>query len=58
MEQYLEGEEPDLDTIKRLHPQGHDRPRLLPDLLRLSFKNKGIQLVLDAVVDYLPARPR
>jgi len=54
MEKYLEGEEPDIDTIKRLIRKGTIQLDFFPTFCGSSFKNKGVQLVLDAVVDYLP----
>ena len=54
MEQYLEGEEPDLDTLKRCIRKGTKNLDFFPTYCGSSFKNKGVQLVLDAVVDYLP----
>jgi len=54
MEQYLEGEEPDLDTLKRCIRKGTIDLAFFPTYCGSSFKNKGVQLVLDAVVDYLP----
>lgn len=54
MEKYLEGEEPDIDTIKRLIRKGTIKLDFFPTYCGSSFKNKGVQLVLDAVVDYLP----
>ena len=54
MEQYLEGEEPDLDTLKRCIREGTKNLAFFPTYCGSSFKNKGVQLVLDAVVDYLP----
>ncbi|MEO0422246.1 MAG: elongation factor G [Pseudomonadota bacterium] len=52
---YLEGEEPDLDTLKRCIRQGTINLDFFPTYCGSSFKNKGVQLVLDAVVDYLPS---
>jgi elongation factor G len=54
MEKYLEGEEPDVDTLKRLIRKGTINLDFFPTYCGSSFKNKGVQLVLDAVVDYLP----
>ena len=54
MEQYLEGEEPDIDAIKRCIRKGTRDMTFFPTYCGSSFKNKGVQLVLDAVVDYLP----
>ena len=54
MEKYLEGEEPDIDTIKRCIRQGTINLDFFPTYCGSSFKNKGVQLVLDAVVDFLP----
>jgi elongation factor G len=55
MEKYLEGEEPDMDTIKRCIRKGTINLDFFPTYCGSSFKNKGVQLVLDAVVDYLPS---
>lgn len=54
MEQYLEGEEPDIDTLKRCIRKGTNELAFFPTYCGSSFKNKGVQLVLDAVIDYLP----
>ncbi|MEL6855372.1 MAG: elongation factor G, partial [Cyanobacteria bacterium J06607_13] len=54
MEQYLEGNEPDIDTIKRCIRKGTRELAFFPTYCGSSFKNKGVQNVLDAVVDYLP----
>ncbi len=54
MEKYLEGEEPDIDTLKRCIRKGTIALDFFPTYCGSSFKNKGVQLVLDAVVDYLP----
>ena len=55
MEQYLEGEEPDIETIKRCIRTGTIKLDFFPTYCGSSFKNKGVQLVLDGVVDYLPS---
>ena len=54
MESYLEGEEIDLATIKRCIRKGTIARDLFPTYGGSAFKNKGVQLVLDAVVDFLP----
>ena len=54
MEKYLEGVEPDIDTIKACIRKGTINLSFFPTYAGSSFKNKGVQLVLDAVVDYLP----
>ena len=54
MEQYLEGEEPDIESLKRCIRKGTRELAFFPTYCGSSFKNKGVQLVLDAVVDYLP----
>ena len=55
MEAYLEGEEPDVATIKRLIRKGTLRQAFVPVLCGSAFKNKGVQPLLDAVVDYMPS---
>ncbi len=54
MERYLEGEEPSIDALKRCIRKGTIALDFFPTYCGSAFKNKGIQLVLDAVVDYLP----
>ncbi|MEM8502160.1 MAG: elongation factor G [Cyanobacteria bacterium P01_D01_bin.1] len=54
MEAYLEGTEPDIDTLKRCIRKGTRELAFFPTFCGSSFKNKGVQNVLDAVVDYLP----
>ncbi|MDJ0778558.1 MAG: elongation factor G [Gammaproteobacteria bacterium] len=51
---YLEGEEPEIDDIKACIRKGTIALDFFPTYCGSAFKNKGIQLVLDAVVDYLP----
>ncbi|WP_455212652.1 elongation factor G [Kaarinaea lacus] len=55
MEKYLEGEEPDVDTLKRCIRKGTINLDFFPTFCGSAFKNKGVQLVLDGVVDYLPS---
>src|SRR5204862_284618 len=52
---FFEGEEPDADTIKRLIRKGTLNFSFVPVLCGSAFKNKGVQPLLDAVVDYLPS---
>ncbi len=54
MTKYLEGEEPDIETLKRCIRTGTIKLDFFPTFCGSSFKNKGVQLVLDGVVDYLP----
>jgi elongation factor G len=54
MEAYLEGNEPDIDTIKRCIRKGTIALDFFPTFCGSSFKNKGVQNVLNGVVDYLP----
>ena len=55
MEAYLDGNEPDVPTLKRLIRKGTLAQAFVPVLCGSSFKNKGVQALLDAVVDYLPS---
>ncbi len=52
---YLEGEEPSIEDIKRCIRKGTLELAFFPTYCGSAFKNKGMQLLLDAVVDYLPA---
>ncbi|WP_107667881.1 elongation factor G [Cyanothece sp. BG0011] len=54
MEKYLEGEEITIDEIKACIRKGTRELAFFPTYCGSSFKNKGVQLVLDAVIDYLP----
>lgn len=55
MEAYLEGEEPSLQDIKRCIRKGTINLDFFPTYCGSAFKNKGVQVLLDAVVDYLPS---
>ncbi len=55
MEAYLEGNEPDTATLKALIRKGTLAFAFVPVLCGSAFKNKGVQPLLDAVVDYLPS---
>ncbi|MCV2884552.1 elongation factor G [Aestuariibacter sp. AA17] len=52
---YMDGEEPSLEDIKRCIRKGTRDLAFFPTFCGSAFKNKGVQLVLDAVVDYLPS---
>lgn len=55
MEAYLDGNEPDEETLKRCIRLGTCNLKFVPVLTGTAFKNKGVQTLLDAVVDFLPA---
>ena len=55
LEAYLEGTEPDAETLKRCIRLGTIGGKFVPVLNGSAFKNKGVQPLLDAVIDYLPA---
>ena len=55
LEAYMEGEEPTIDQIKECIRKGTRELAFFPTYCGSAFKNKGIQLILDAVVDYLPS---
>ncbi|AUI86832.1 translation elongation factor G [Vibrio azureus] len=55
MEAYMEGEEPTVEQLKACIRKGTRELAFFPTFCGSAFKNKGVQLVLDAVVDYLPA---
>ncbi len=55
MEAYLEGNEPDADTLKSLIRKGTCTNAFVPIFCGSAFKNKGVQPLLDGVVDFLPS---
>ncbi|MGL4413370.1 elongation factor G [Roseinatronobacter monicus] len=55
MEAYLEGEEPDQATLRRLIRKGTLALDFVPVCTGSAFKNKGVQPLLNAVIDYLPS---
>ncbi|MDE2078893.1 MAG: elongation factor G [Patescibacteria group bacterium] len=55
MNAYLEGNEPSLDDLKKTLRKAVIANKIVPVLTGSALKNKGVQLVLDAVVDYLPS---
>jgi elongation factor G len=55
LEQYLEGNEPAIEDLKRCIRKGTIALDFFPTYCGSAFKNKGIQNILDAVVDFLPS---
>ncbi|MDR2268884.1 MAG: elongation factor G [Rickettsiales bacterium] len=55
MESYMNGAAPDIATIKRLLRKGTIAQNFVPVICGSAFKNKGVQPLLDAVVEYLPS---
>ncbi|MCC4799810.1 translation elongation factor G [Enterovibrio norvegicus] len=55
MEAYMEGEEPSIEQLKACIRKGTRTMDFFPAYCGSAFKNKGMQLILDAVVDYLPS---
>ncbi len=55
MMEYLEGNEPDIPTLRKLIRKGTLAIKFIPVLCGSAFKNKGVQPLLNAVVDYLPS---
>ncbi len=55
MTEYLDGKIPDYDTLKKTMRKAVIANNIFPVFAGSALKNKGVQLVLDAVVDYLPA---
>jgi elongation factor G len=55
MEAYLDGQEPSVETLKACIRKGTVTFSFVPVLCGSAFKNKGVQPLLDAVIDYLPS---
>ncbi|MEM7269525.1 MAG: elongation factor G [Pseudomonadota bacterium] len=55
MEAYLEGEEPSIETLRALIRKGTLALEMVPMLGGSAFKNKGVQPLLNAVIDFLPS---
>ncbi len=55
LEAYLNGEEPSVETLKKCIRKGTVAAKFVPVLCGSAFKNKGVQPLLDAVVDFLPS---
>ena len=55
MEKYFEGEEPTIEQIKKIIRQSTIANSMVPICCGTSYRNKGVQPLLDAVVDYMPA---
>lgn len=54
MHAYLEGEEPTLETLKKCIRKGCVAGKLVPVFCGSSYRNKGVQQMLDGVIDYMP----
>jgi len=52
---YMDGEQPSMEDIKRCIRKGTRTMDFFPTYCGSAFKNKGVQLILDAVIDYLPS---
>jgi elongation factor G len=55
MESYLDGKEPSIEELKKCIRKGTIRGSFVPILTGSAFKNKGVQPLLDAVIDYMPS---
>jgi len=55
MTQYLEGKEPSVDELKQVLRRATIEGKIIPVLCGSALKNKGVQLLLDAICDYLPS---
>ncbi len=55
MEHYLDGKEPNIEELKKCIRKGTINGAFVPVLCGTAFKNKGVQPMLDAVIDYLPS---
>ena len=55
MEKYFEGEEPSVEQIKKIIRQSTIANKMVPITCGTSYRNKGVQPLLDAIVDYMPA---
>src|SRR5580704_12862432 len=55
MEAYLDGKEPSVEVLDKCIRKGTVSMKFIPVLCGASFKNKGVQPMLDAVVNYLPS---
>ncbi len=55
MEAYLDGKEPSIDDLKSCIRKGTIKGSFVPVLTGSAFKNKGVQPLLDAVIDYMPS---
>jgi elongation factor G len=55
MMQYLEGEEPSVDEMKKALRKATCECKAVPVLLRICIQKQGVQKLLDAVIEYMPA---
>ena len=58
MEKYLDGGELTIDEIKAAIRKGTIANKFVPVLCGTSYRNKGVQKLLDAIVDYMPSPAR
>src|SRR5690606_32825117 len=55
MEAYLDGKEPDEETLHKCIRKGTITQKFVPVICGSAFKNKGVQVLLDSIVHYLPS---
>ena len=55
MEKYFEGEEPTIEQMKKIIRQATIENKMVPVCCGTSYRNKGVQPLLDAIIDYMPA---
>ena len=55
MEKYFEGEEPTVEQMKKIIRQATIDNKMVPVCCGTSYRNKGVQPLLDAIIDYMPA---
>ena len=52
---YLDGEEPSVEELKRVLREGTCNCTMVPVCCGTAYRNKGVQKLLDAIIEYLPA---
>ena len=55
MEKYFEGEEPTIEQMKKIIRKATIENKMVPVCCGTSYRNKGVQPLLDAIIDYMPA---